>query len=60
MDYNKIGYKIIDMLTDKWLDSLEMVHVRQWALGKWRGNGEKEALRLQYKIADTIWKGSLL
>jgi len=111
MDYKKIGYKIIDMLTDEWFDSLEehpeiyfypvnysdircwgsceqhdwevgayvihvatdqplrdfvativheMVHVRQWVFGKWRGNGEKEALRLQYKIADKIWKGDLL
>ena len=38
----------------------EMVHVKQYATGKWRGDGEKECERLQYKLADKIWKEGIL
>jgi len=38
----------------------EMVHVKQYATGKWRGDGEKECERLQYKLADKIWKEELI
>ena len=35
----------------------EMVHVNQWVTNKWSGDGEKEAEKLQYKMADKFWKG---
>ena len=38
----------------------EMVHVKQYVTGKWRGDGEKECERLQYKLADKIWKEELI
>lgn len=38
----------------------ELVHVRQYSRGKWRGDGEREAERLQYKLADRIWKRGIL
>ena len=34
----------------------EMVHVKQYVTGKWKGTGEQEANRLQYKLTDRIWK----
>jgi hypothetical protein len=34
----------------------EMVHVKQWEKGKWSGNGEREAEKLQYKLTDKMWK----
>lgn len=34
----------------------ELVHVKQWETGKWKGNGEKECERLQYKLTDKLWK----
>ena len=34
----------------------EMVHVNQWVTNKWRGDGEKEAERLQYRMANKFWK----
>ena len=34
----------------------EMVHVNQWVTNKWSGDGEKEAEKLQYKMADKFWK----
>jgi hypothetical protein len=38
----------------------EMVHVKQYVTGKWRGDGEKECERLQYKLADKLWKEGIL
>ena len=35
----------------------EMVHVQQWYTNKWQGDGEKEAEKRQYKLADRYWKG---
>ena len=35
----------------------EMVHVNQWVTNEWSGDGEKEAEKLQYKMADKFWKG---
>jgi len=38
----------------------EMIHVKQWETGRWRGDGEKEAIRLQYKLTDKLWKGGII
>jgi hypothetical protein len=38
----------------------EMVHVKQYTTDKWRGSGEKEADKLQYKLTDKIWKENIL
>tara|TARA_R110001592_G_scaffold158191_2_gene389284 strand:+ start:10291 stop:10623 length:333 start_codon:yes stop_codon:yes gene_type:complete len=34
----------------------EMIHVKQYVTGKWEGDGEEEALKLEYEITDKIWK----
>ena len=107
MDYQKLGYAVIDWLSDYWdthpevvfhpvpyekikccglsyahdyeLDVYvievalgqtlrdfiatvvhEMVHVKQWVTNRWWGDGEREARRLQYKLADKFWKEGLL
>tara|TARA_Y100000401_G_scaffold117519_1_gene126810 strand:- start:2582 stop:2920 length:339 start_codon:yes stop_codon:yes gene_type:complete len=38
----------------------EMVHIKQWHRGKWRGDGEREASRMQYRLADRVWKLGLI
>ena len=38
----------------------EMIHVKQWETGKWRGDGEEEAELRQYNIADKIWKENII
>jgi uncharacterized protein YjaZ len=38
----------------------EMIHVNQWETGKWEGDGEKEAEKLQYKLTDVLWKENVL
>ena len=38
----------------------EMVHVKQWETGRWRGDGEREAERLQYKLTDKLWREDVL
>ena len=38
----------------------EMVHVKQWETGCWVGVGEREAEKLQYLLADEIWKKGLI
>jgi len=38
----------------------EMVHVKQYATGKWKGTGEREAEKLQYKLTDKLWKEDIL
>jgi hypothetical protein len=38
----------------------EMVHVKQYVTGKWKGTGEREANKLQYKLADRIWKENVI
>tara|TARA_R100001082_G_scaffold110949_2_gene92560 strand:- start:118 stop:441 length:324 start_codon:yes stop_codon:yes gene_type:complete len=107
MDYQVIGYKVIDWLSDYWdvhpevlfypvtheqiqccgqsyehewelgtyvievsIDQSlrdfvatvvhEMVHVKQWLRQRWWKDGEGEANRLQYKLADKFWKEGLL
>ena len=35
----------------------ELVHVQQWETGVWKGDGEEEAEKRQYKLADEYWKG---
>jgi len=37
-----------------------MVHVMQWETGKWSGEGEREANKLQYKLTDKLWKEGIL
>ena len=107
MDYQALGYKVIDWLSDYWdfhpevifhpvyhkqiqccgqsyehdwlmntyvievsIDQSlrdfiatvvhEMVHVKQWMRQRWWRDGEREAERLQYKLADKIWKEDVL
>jgi len=38
----------------------EMVHVKQYVTGKWKGEGEREANKLQYKLTDKLWKENIL
>ena len=38
----------------------EMVHVMQWETGIWKGEGEREASRLQYKLTDKLWQEGIL
>ena len=38
----------------------EMVHVKQYVTGKWKGEGEREASNLQYKLTDKLWKENIL
>ena len=38
----------------------ELVHVRQWELDEWEGDGEKEAEDKQYELADDFWKEGLI
>ena len=38
----------------------ELVHVLQWERGTWEGDGEEEAERKQYKLADKFWKEGML
>jgi hypothetical protein len=38
----------------------EMVHVKQYVTGEWQGEGEREANKLQYELADKIWKENVI
>ena len=38
----------------------ELVHVQQWELDDWEGDGEKEAESRQYELADEFWKEGLI
>jgi hypothetical protein len=38
----------------------EMVHVKQYVTGEWQGEGEREANKLQYELADQIWNEDIL
>ena len=38
----------------------EMVHVKQWATGVWRGEGELEAKQLQYTLTDKMWQEKVI
>ena len=38
----------------------EMVHVKQYATKKWKGTGEREANKLQYKLTDKLWRQGIL
>ena len=38
----------------------EMVHVKQYVTGEWKGTGEREANKLQYKLTDKLWKENIL
>ena len=38
----------------------ELVHVKQWETGRWSGDGEREANRLQFTITDKLWKGGII
>ena len=61
-----IGTYVIEVSIDQSLRDFvativhEMVHVKQWTTGKWRGDGEREAYRLQYKLTDRLWKDDIL
>ena len=58
----EIGTYVIDVAKDQPLRDYiatlmhEMIHVKQWVTGRWRGDGEKEAERLQYKLTDRFWR----
>ena len=62
----KENYYNIEIAKDQSLRSFvatvvhEIVHVKQWESGKWSGDGEKEAERLQYKLTDELWKENIL
>ena len=53
---------IIDVAVDQSLRDFiatlmhEMVHVRQWETGEWKGEGEREASQLQFELADDFWR----
>jgi len=34
----------------------ECVHLWQWERGHWKGEGEREAGKLQYELADEYWR----
>merc|ERR1719240_616282 len=38
----------------------EMVHVEQWETNKWEGDGEQEAEKRQYILADELWNEGIL
>jgi hypothetical protein len=38
----------------------EMVHVKQYITGECKGEGEREANKLQYELADKIWNEDIL
>ena len=38
----------------------EMVHVKQFVTNEWEGDGEEEALNLQYEITDKIWRKGVI
>ena len=38
----------------------ELVHVLQWERGTWEGDGEEEAEKKQYKLADKFWKEGMI
>ena len=38
----------------------EMVHVKQWVTDKYMGDGENEAVRIQYELADKLWKDGVI
>ena len=52
---------IIDIATDQSLRDFlatlmhEMIHLRQWETDRWEEDGEIEAEKLQYKLADDFW-----
>ena len=56
----------IDLATDQGLRDFlatlmhELVHVHQWELNEWEGDGEKEAEQKQYELADEFWKEGLI
>ena len=53
---------VIDVAVDQSLRDFiatlmhEMVHVRQWETGEWKGEGEREASQLQFELADDFWR----
>ncbi len=63
---NKENHYTIEIAKDQSLRGFiatvvhEMVHVKQWETGKWRGDGEAEAERLQYKLTDELWKENVI
>ena len=38
----------------------EMIHVKQYVRNEWTGDGEKEAEKLEEKLADELWKENIL
>jgi hypothetical protein len=63
---DKENHYIIEVAKDQTLRDFvatvvhEMVHVKQWETGKWRGDGEAEAEHWQYKLTDKLWKEGIL
>jgi len=63
---SKNHHYIIEVAKDQTLKDFvatvahEMVHVKQWETGRWRGDGEAEAERLQYQLANKMWKHGVL
>jgi len=63
---NKKHHYIIEVAKDQTLKDFvatvahEMVHVKQWETDRWHGDGEAEAERLQYQLANKMWKHGVL
>lgn len=38
----------------------EMIHVKQWFVNEWEGDGEEEAWGLQEQLTDELWKDDVL
>tara|TARA_Y100001963_G_scaffold156713_1_gene251000 strand:- start:447 stop:770 length:324 start_codon:yes stop_codon:yes gene_type:complete len=38
----------------------EMVHIHQWVKGKYWGDGEREATKKQFRLADRVWKEGVI
>ena len=61
----KYNYEI-NLATDQGLRDFlatlmhEMVHVHQWEREEWKGDGEEEAEKKEYKLADEFWKEGLI
>ena len=65
VDNDKGGYDITVSINQSLRDIVativhEMVHVKQYVTGKWKGTGEQEASNLQYKLTDKLWKEDVI
>jgi len=38
----------------------EMIHLKQYITNEWEGDGEEEAIELESKLTDELWKEGIL